>query len=96
LEVGTATVFRVRRRFVEDGLEAALNPRLPEQPHTSPKLDGKAEAHLLALACGQPPEGYARWTLRLLARRMVELEYIDSVSHETVRQVLKKTSSSRG
>ena len=96
LEVGTATVFRVRRRFVEEGLEAALNPRLPEHPPTSPKLDGEAEAHLLALACGQPPEGYARWTLRLLARRMVELEYVDSVSHELVRQVLKKTNSSRG
>jgi hypothetical protein len=88
-------VERVRRRFVEEGLEAALN-RQPQQNRIARKIDGKAEAHLLALACGKPPEGRARWTLRLLADRLVELELVDSVSYETVRRTLKKTKSSRG
>ncbi len=95
LEVGTATVYRVRRRFVETGLDAALEPRYADRHHT-PKLDGEREAHLIALACSQPPEGQHRWTLRLLADKMVELAYIDSLSHETVRQALKKTNSSHG
>ncbi len=95
LEVGTATVYRVRRRFVETGLAAALEPRYAERHHT-PKLDGEREAHLIALACSQPPKGQHRWTLRLLADKMVELAYIDSLSHETVRQALKKTTSSHG
>lgn len=94
-EVGRCTVERVRRRFVEEGLEAALN-RQPQQNRIARKIDGKAEAHLLALACGKPPEGRARWTLRLLADRLVELELVDSVSYETVRRTLKKTKSSRG
>jgi transposase len=95
LEVGTATVFRVRRRFVEEGLEAALNPRHAERHH-KPKLDGEQEAHLIALACSPPPEGHKRWTLRLLADKMVELEYVDSLSHEMVRRVFKKTNLSLG
>ena len=95
LEVGIATVERVRRQFVEDGLEAALVPR-PSRRQYHHKLGGEEEAHLIALACSQPPEGRARWTLRLLAKRMVALEYVDTVSHETVRVTLKKTSSSRG
>ena len=88
------TVERVRQRFVEQGLAAALRPK-PSPRLYERKLDGEQEAHLLALACAAPPEGKARWTLRLLAERMVALEHVDALSHETVRQALKKTSSSR-
>jgi hypothetical protein len=95
LGCGRATVERVRKQFVEDGIEIALQPP-PALRRYERRLDGKAEAHLVALACGAPPEGRARWTLRLLADRMVALEYVDAVSHETVRQTLKKTNSSRG
>ena len=95
LECGTATVFRVRRRFVEQGLSAAIEPRHAERHH-EPKMDGDQEAHLIALACSTPPEGHKRWTLRLLADKMVELKYIDSVSHEKVRRVLKKMRPSLG
>jgi len=95
LGCGRASVERIRKRFVEDGLEAALNPK-PSQRVYERKLDGKAEAHLVAMACGAPPEGRARWTLRLLSDRMVVLEHVDAVSYETVRRVLKKTNSSRG
>lgn len=95
LEVGRATVERVRKQFVEEGLEEALERRKPQQQHRR-KLDGDGEAHLIALACSEPPEGRIRWTLRLLAGRMVALEYVDELSHETVRRTLKKTSSSRG
>ncbi len=94
LPVGV-TVERVRQQFVEDGLEAALQPP-PRKRVYERRLDGKAEAHLVALACGSPPEGRARWTLRLLANRMVALEYVEELSYETVRRTLKKTSSSRG
>ena len=94
LMVGPATVSRVRQRFVEGGLERALND-LP-RPGQRRKLDGKQEAHLVALACSTPPEGHARWTLRLLADQAVKLELTDSISRETVRQVLKKTNSSPG
>lgn len=95
LETSPSTVYRVRRRFVEEGLPAAIEPRYTEQHHT-PKLDGQQEAHLVALACSPPPEGRKRWTLRLLADKMVELDYIDSLSHEKVRRVLKKTNLSLG
>lgn len=95
VEVGVSTVERVRRRFVEKGLEAALNRRLPRRTRRR-KLDGRQEAQLVVLACSQPPEGQARWTLRLLAGKMVELEYVDTVSYGTVRRVLKKTSLSPG
>jgi transposase len=95
LGCGRVTVERVRQHFVEDGLEAALQPP-PRQRVYERRLDGKAEAHLVALACGRPPEGRARWTLRLLADRMVALEYVEELSYETVRRTLKKTSSSRG
>jgi len=81
----------VRERFVEQGLEAALLPR-PSKRVYARKLDGRQEAKLIALACSKPPAGKARWTLRLLAEEMVELEVVDSLSHETVRQALKKTS----
>ena len=95
LEVAVSTVENVRQRFVEESLEAALVPRPPRREYRR-RLDGQQEAHLIALACGSPPEGHGRWTLRLLADRMVRLEHVESVSHETVRQTLKKTRSSRG
>ena len=95
LSVGRSTVERVRRRFVEEGLESALNPR-KQLRFRRKALDGEAEARLLAVACGKPPEGRARWTLRLLAERLVELEVVESVGMETVRQTLKKTTSSLG
>ena len=93
LEISTATVARQRRRYCEDGLEVALMPKKPGRPRRR-VLDGRAEAHLLALACSEAPEGRERWSMRLLADRMVELGYADSVSYETVRRTLKKTSSS--
>ena len=95
LGCGRATVERVRQQFVEDGLEATLNPR-PTTRMYERRLDGKMEAHLVAIACGAPPEGRARWTLRLLADRLVVLGHVESIAPETVRQTLKKTNSSRG
>ena len=86
-----ATVGRIRRQYVENGLKNAIN-RKPSSRQWERKIDGKTEAHLVALTCKKAPEGYARWTLRLLADRLVKLEQVElaSVSHETVRQVLKK------
>lgn len=95
VEVSTATVQRVRQLFVEEGLRAALHPRTRRRTRL-PLVDGVAEAHLVTLACSTPPEGVGRWTLRLLAEQMVELAYVEHVSHETVRQVLKKTKCGRG
>ena len=95
LEVGRATVERVRREFVEEGLAAALERHKPRR-HYQRKLDGAGEAHLIALACGEAPAGRSRWTLRLLAERMVVLEQVDHLSYETVREVLKKTNLSLG
>ena len=95
LEVGRATVERVRKEFVEEGLEAALERRKPRRQYRR-KLDGDGEAHLIALACQKPPEGRSRWTLKWLADRMVQLEYVDQISYQTVRRTLKKTSSSPG
>jgi transposase len=95
LEVGTATVERVRRRFVEEGLASALSPYRGGKRIYTRKLDGAQEAHLIALACSPPPEEHGRWTLRLLAGRMVALGYVDRLSYETVRQTLKKTRSGR-
>lgn len=91
LDVSRPTVERTRRRFVEEGFEASLSHRSPRRVYIR-ILDGDAEARLIALACGAPPEGRERWTLRLLAERLVKLEQVDvdSVSYETVRQVLKK------
>ena len=85
------TMANVRQRLVEEGLEAALNRKKQDRPSRQRKLDGRAEAHLLALRCGEPPAGRRCWTLELLADRMVELKVVDSLSYETVRQVLKKT-----
>jgi transposase len=95
LEVGRATIERVRKQFVEEGLEAALERR-PSRREYRCKLDGDGEAHLIALACQEPPEGRSRWTLQLLADRMVALEYVDELSYQTVRRTLKKTRSSLG
>lgn len=95
LGCGRATVERVRQQFVEEGLELVLHPA-PTTRTYERRLDGKAEAHLIALTCGAPPAGRARWTLRLLGDRMVALGYAESLSHETVRQTLKKTNSNRG
>ena len=95
LDVGRATVERVRKEFVEEGLDAALERRRPRRVYLR-KLDGEGEAHLVALACQKPPEGRSRWTLHLLADRMVQLEYVDAISYQTVRRTLKKTRSSLG
>ncbi len=94
-EVSLRTIERVRERFVEDGLTVALNRRLPEITKEK-KIDGDVEAHLTKIACSDAPRGSARWTLRLLADEMVRLNYIDSISHEGVRKVLKKTNLSLG
>jgi transposase len=94
LRVGIATVERVRKRFVEEGLEAALCER--PRPGGRRKLDGKQEAFLVALACSTPPEGRTSWTMQLLADTLVELRVTDAISDETVRRTLKKTPSSRG
>jgi transposase len=95
VEVNRTTVEQVRQRFVEQGLEAALVRKKQDRPSRERKLDGDGEARLIALACSRPPRGRAAWTLRLLADRLVELEVVDAISTETVRQVLKKTNSSR-
>ncbi len=90
LRISQRKVDRVKRRFVEEGLEAALGGRQGRRPVYLRKADGEFEAHLVALSCSEPPAGHSQWSLRLLAARAVELDYIDSVSHETVRRVLKK------
>ena len=95
LRISMRKIDRVKKRFVEEGLDAALG-RQQSQRSYERKADGEFEAHLVALSCGEPPQGYARWSLRLLADRAVELEYVDSISYETVRRVLKKTKSNRG
>ena len=94
LDVAEATVLRIKRRFTEDGLDGVLKDRV--QAHRYRKLDDRGEAHLIALACSDAPEGHERWNLRLLADRMVELGVVESLSHETVRLHLKKTCSNLG
>ena len=96
LEVSLRTIERTRKTFAFEGLNAALNPKERRGAGMPKKFDGQNEAHLIALVCSAPPEGAARWTLRLLAEKVVELEYVSSVSHETIRRVLKKTSLSLG
>jgi Homeodomain-like domain len=88
-------VARVRQQYATGGLEPAVDRKAPERQYRR-KLDGEQEAHLVALACSAPPEGRKRWTLRLLAERMVQLEVVDEISYETVRQALQQTASSRG
>jgi transposase len=96
LEVSVATVERVRQRLVEDGLEAALRRKEPDRPSREPKIDGRAAARLVALACWAAAKGRKAWTLQLLADRLVELEVVESVGREAVRQPLKTIRSSRG
>ena len=95
LDVGLSTVARVRQRYMEAGLEAALTRKGPDRGYAR-KLDGAGEARLIALTCSAPPEGHARWTLQLLAERLVQLSVVDSVSYETVRRTLKQTTSNPG
>jgi transposase len=91
LDCRTKTVENVRQRFVEQGFEIALNGRKREKPPTEKLLDGEQEAKIIAMRLGQPPAGYGKWTLRLLARKVVELEIVEAVSYQTVRRTLKKT-----
>ena len=95
LNVSMKKIDRVKKRFVEDGLDITLNGRKGSRLYKK-KADGDFEAHLVALSCSDPPEGFNRWSLRLLADKVVELDYIDSISHETIRRVLKKTKSNLG
>jgi len=89
LHISMRKIDRVKKRFVEDGFDAALDRKMGNRIYAK-KTDGDFEAHLVALSCSEPPEGFARWSLRLLADKVVELGYIDSISHETVRRILKK------
>jgi len=95
LKTSMRKIDRVKKRFVEEGLDVALSRRKGSRVYVK-KADGDFEAHLVALSCSAPPEGFARWSLRLLADKVVELAYIDSISHEAVRRVLKKTKLSLG
>ena len=95
LAISMRKIDRVKKRFVVDGFDIALNGRKGSRVYKK-KVDGELEAHLIALSCSEPPEGFTRWSLRLLADKAVELDYIDQISHETVRRILKKTSSSLG
>lgn len=95
LKIGARTIDRVKKRFVEEGYDAALENR-PTSRVYDKKADGDVEAHIVALSCSKAPDGFSKWSLRLLADKMIELEYVDDISYETVRRVLKKTSYGRG
>ena len=95
LNIPIKKIDRVKKRFVEESFDIALNGRKGDRVYVK-KADGDFEAHLVALSCSDPPEGFARWSLRLLTDKVVELNYIDSISHEAVRRILKKTKSSLG
>ncbi len=95
LKISMKKIDRVKKRFVEEGFEVALNGHKGNRVYEK-KTDGDFEAHLVALSCSEPPEGFARWSLRLLADKVVELEYIDKISHESIRRILKKTKLSLG
>ena len=95
LNTSMRKIDRVKKRFVNQGLDVALNGKKSDRVYEK-KADGDFEAHLIALSCSKPPKGFSQWSLRLLADRVVELKYIDSISHETVRRVLKKTNLSPG
>lgn len=95
LRIGERTIDRVKKKFIEEGFESVLDRRPSTQNYTK-KVDGDIEAKLVSLCCSEPPEGFAKWSLRLLADKMVELEYIDYISHVTVGEVLKKTNLSLG
>ena len=89
LKVGMRTIDRIKKRFVEQGFESCLERKATTRTYEK-KIDGDAEAHLIAISCNEPPKGFSKWSLRMLADKMVELEYVESLSHETVRRVLKK------
>ena len=91
LKVGMRTIDRVKKRFVEEGFESCLVRKRSSRKYER-KIDGEVEAHLLSISCGEPPKGFSRWSLRLLADKMVELNYVENISHESVRTLLKKTS----
>lgn len=95
LKIGARTIDRTKKRFIEEGFDAVLERRATTREYQG-KIDGEVEAHLVALSCSKPPEGFAKWSLRLLADKMVELNYIESISHVSVGEVLKKTNLSRG
>lgn len=95
LEVGVCTIANVRQRFVEGGVESAIERKKQVRPSKLRKLDGAKEARLVAIGCSKAPEGRARWTMRMLADQLIKLEIVDSISEETVRRILKKTRSSR-
>ena len=94
--VSTSTVERLRQRCVEEGVQVAIRGKKQDVSIPATVVDARVEAHLIALRCSPAPAGYSQWSMRLLARKMVELQYVEHISHETVRQVLKKTRSSRG
>ena len=94
-DVSAVTIAKVRKTFVEQGLEVALQRKKPDREYEH-ALDGEGEAHLIALACSEPPAGRAQWSLRLLQDRFVKLGHVDSISYETIRRVLKKTNSNPG
>lgn len=93
--VSMKTIDRVKKKFVEEGFDAVMNPGKSKRVYVK-KFDGELEAHLVALCCSKAPDGYAKWSLRLLADKMVELQYVDEISHESIRQILKKTNLSLG
>lgn len=95
LKIGSRTIDRIKKKFLEEGLDGVLNRRKSDQDYVK-KMDGDLEAKLVSLCCSEPPEGHSRWSLRLLADRLVELEYVDSISHVSVRRALKKTNLSLG
>lgn len=95
LNISMRKIDRVKKRFIEEGFDVALDKRKADRVYEK-KTDGDFEARLIALSCGNPPEGFARWSLRLLADKVVELNYIDSISHEAIRRILKKTNSNLG
>lgn len=95
LKIGDRTIDRIKGKFIEEGFEGVLERRPSYQNYTK-KMDGELEAKLVTLCCSEPPEGYAKWSLRLLADKLVELNYVESISHVTVRRVLKKTSLNLG
>ena len=95
LQVNTKTIERLRQRFVEEGFDACVERKAYPDVKVS-KMDGEFEAHLIAISCSKAPEGFTRWSLRMLAEKMVELQYAETVSHETIRTVLKKTKLSPG
>ena len=94
-EVSALAVYNVRKNYVEGGLKRAILRKKPDRVYER-RLDGEGEAHLIALACSDPPDGYERWSLRLLQDRLVRLDIVENISHETIRQTLKKTNSSLG